>query len=189
LLYDYQFNKEDEKISYEKYTLEELYNKLKEVDPDTDIPKNNRRRVERALTYYNENGFPISMNDGENKLLYDCIFIGLTCDRDLLYSRIRRKTEVMFENGLLKEVKELYVKNINGPIIASAIGYKELYEYYKGNILLEDAIIEIKDNSTHYAKRQYTWFNNKMNINWFNVDFNNFNNTVLEVLEYIKNKK
>ncbi len=187
LLYDYRFNKETGKTSYEQYTLEELYKMLKEVDPETDIPKNNRRRVERALTYYNENGFPMSKNDGENTLLYDCIFIGLTCDRELLYKRIRRKTEIMFENGLLKEVKELYDRNVNGPIMNSAIGYKELYEYYRGNISLEDAIKEIKDNSTHYAKRQYTWFNNKMNVNWFNVDFDNFDNTVKQVIEHIKN--
>lgn len=186
LLYDYEFKEETQRISYEMYTLDELYSKLKEIDPDTDVAKNNRRRVERALTFYNENGFPISMKDGKNEMLYDAILIGLSADREILYNRIRSKTETMFEQGLLQEVKKLYDKGVNGPIIKSAIGYKELYEYFNGECSLEDAIINIKANSTYYAKRQYTWFNNQMKVMWFNVDFNNFDNTINEVQKYIK---
>ncbi|MFA7688993.1 MAG: tRNA (adenosine(37)-N6)-dimethylallyltransferase MiaA, partial [Bacilli bacterium] len=188
LLYNYEFNKEKQSITYEKYALEDLYNKLKAIDPDTDIAKNNRKRIERALTFYNENGFPISMKEGKDELLYDVIFIGLTADRKVLYNRIKRKTELMFEQGLLNEVKSLYDRKINSPIINSAIGYKELYEYFNGNYTLEEAIINIKNNSTNYAKRQYTWFNNQMNIKWFDVDFNNFDNTIKAVLCYIKEK-
>lgn len=188
LLYNYEFKKEDNDISYELYTLEDLYDKLKEIEPDTDIPKNNRKRVERALTFYNENGFPISMKDGKNKLLYDAIFIGLTTNRDKLYKRIRRKTELMFEHGLLNEVKDLYDNKINGQIINTAIGYKELYEYFNGNCSLEEAILNIKNNSTNYAKRQYTWFNNQMQVKWFEVDFDNFDYTIDQVVKYIKDK-
>lgn len=184
LLYNYEFNKEEETISYEMYTLDELYNKLKEIDPDTDIAKNNRHRIERSLSFYNENGFPISMKSGKDNLLYDAIFIGLKADRELLYSRIRRKTEIMFEQGLLQEVKELYDKKTNGPIIYSAIGYKELYEYFDGKTSLEDAISNIKSNSTYYAKRQFTWFNNQMDVKWFDVDFNNFDKTIEDVILY-----
>jgi len=186
LLYNYEFNKEEQTISYEKYTNEELYAKLKEIDPDTDIAKNNRHRLERALTFYYENGFPISMKKGKNELLYNAIFIGLTMDRKILYDRIRRKTEIMFEQGLLSEVKALYNRKIDSPIVKSAIGYKELYEYFNGNCTLEEAIVNIKNNSTNYAKRQYTWFNNQMNIKWFNVDLDNFDNTINMVLSYIK---
>ena len=66
------------------------------------------------------------------------------------------------------------------------INFKELLEYFDGNITKEEAIELIKKNSRRYAKRQYTWFNNQMNVNWFNVDFDNFNNTIDEVYNYIK---
>lgn len=185
LLYDYKFNEEDNKISYEMYTLDDLYNKLKEIDPDTDIPKNNRQRIERALTFYNENGFPITMKDGKDKLIYDVDMIGLRTDRDKLYERIRRKTEIMFEAGLLQEVKNLYKNKVNGQIVHTAIGYKELYDYFDGNITLEEAIMNIKSTSTYYAKRQFTWFNNQMDVKWFDVDFNDFDKTINEVEDYL----
>ena len=66
------------------------------------------------------------------------------------------------------------------------IGYKELFEYFDNNISLDEAIELIKQRSRRYAKRQYTWFNNQMSVNWFNVDFNNFDNTVEEVIDFIK---
>lgn len=186
LLYDYQFNIENSKISYELYTLDDLYTKLKEIDPETDIAKNNRKRIERALTFYNENDFPISMKEGKNKLLYDAYIIGLKADRTMLYERIRKKTEIMFEEGLLQEVKDLYKNNVNGQIVHTAIGYKELYDYFDNKISLEAAIMNIKANSTSYAKRQFTWFNNQMKVNWFDVNFDDFNETIKEILEKIK---
>lgn len=185
LLYNYEFKKEAERTSYEVYSDEELYDKLKEIDPETDIAKNNRRRLERALDFYNENGFPISMKAGKDTLKYDAVFIGLKSDREDLYDRIRRKTEVMFENGLLQEVKALYNKGVNGPIVGSAIGYKELYEYFYHKCSLEDAISKIKANSTYYAKRQFTWFNNQMDVTWFDVNFNDFNKTEEAVINYL----
>ena len=125
------------------------------------------------------------MKDGKNKLLYEATFIGLTADRDKLYERIKRKTEIMFENGLLEEVKNLYDNKIKGPIVYSAIGYKELYNCFDHKCSLEEAISEIKSNSTSYAKRQFTWFNNQMNVTWFQVDFNNFDKTIKEVENYL----
>ena len=93
----------------------------------------------------------------------------------------------MIDEWLISEVKELYDKNINTIPINTAIGYKELYKYFNNEISLEDAIELIKRNSRRYAKRQYTWINNKMNVKWFYVDFNNFNNTIKEVEKYITN--
>ena len=66
------------------------------------------------------------------------------------------------------------------------IGYKELFEYFDGNITLEEATNLIKQNSRHYAKRQYTWFNNQMDLKWFKTNYENFNETCEEVLDYIK---
>ena len=91
----------------------------------------------------------------------------------------------MIEQGLIDEVKNLYKKYPNSLILKRAIGYKEIISYLENNITLEKAIEEIKKNSRHYAKRQYTWFNNKMTIKWFDVDFNNFNNTIKDVESYI----
>ena len=71
----------------------------------------------------------------------------------------------------------------------TGIGYKELYQYFDGEISLDDAISLIKSRSRKYAKRQYTWFNNQMDIKWFDVDFENFDNTIKEVIEYIDKQK
>ena len=93
----------------------------------------------------------------------------------------------MINNGLLEEVTNLYKEYPNSKVLKRAIGYKELIKYINNELSLSDAIDEIKKNSRHYAKRQYTWFNNKMNIKWFNTDYNNFTNTVNEVTNYIDN--
>ena len=118
-------------------------------------------------------------------LLYPAIFIGLTTDRDNLYKRIDDRVDVMVHDGLLEEVKALYDKGIRSKAIMTGIGYKELYKYFDKEISLEEAIDLIKKNSRHYAKRQYTWFNNQMDIKWFETNYQNFNKTVEEVTNYI----
>lgn len=184
-LYDYKFNIEvAEKKDYSSYSNDELYNMLLEIDPKTNIHKNNRKRVERALNSYNNTG-TIPGNNKTNKLLYDAIFIGLTTDRDLLYDRINKRVDVMLSNGLLEEAKWVYDTNVRTKAILTPIGYKELFPYFEGDKSLEDCLEAIKQNSRRYAKRQYTWFNNQMDVIWFSVDFNNFNNTVNDVLNYI----
>ena len=66
------------------------------------------------------------------------------------------------------------------------IGYKELFEYFDGVKTLDEALDLIRQRSRRYAKRQYTWFNNQMDVKWFDVDYNNFNNTINEVIEYLE---
>jgi tRNA dimethylallyltransferase len=88
----------------------------------------------------------------------------------------------MIENGLLDEVKSFYDKGIT----FSGIGYKELFDYYMGKISLDDATDLIKRNSRRYAKRQYTFFNNQFNIKWFDVNFNDFDETIGNVCQYIE---
>ena len=121
-----------------------------------------------------------------NKLLYDTIFIGLTTKRDILYEKINKRVDKMIEDGLVEEAKKLYNSNIRTKAVMTPIGYKELFEYFCSNITFEKAIDLIKQRSRRYAKRQYTWFNNQMNVNWINVDFENFNNTVKEAIKIIK---
>lgn len=184
-LYDYKLNKENIANNYEKLSCEELYNKLIELDPNIKIDKNNKRRLIRAINYYKENNKSISENKTD-KLLYDVIMIGLTTSRDKLYNIINSRVDKMIDEGLINEVKEFYDKKIYTKPLINGIGYKELYKYFDKEIHLNDAIELIKKNSRHYAKRQYTFFNNQLNIKWFNVDFDNFNNTIDEVYNYIK---
>ena len=177
-LYDYEFSLEDSQNNYDNLSNEELYNLVKEKDMNADIHINNRKRLIRYLNRKD------STNKGNN-LLYKAIFIGLTTNRDNLYNIINNRVDNMFNEGLVSEVKNLYDQNIRSKAVYTGIGYKELYDYFDGLITLDDAKELIKKRSRHYAKRQYTWFNNKMDIKWFNVNFNNFNETVNEVVNYI----
>ena len=92
----------------------------------------------------------------------------------------------MMKNGLLEEVKSFYDKGIKTKPLLNGIGYKELYKYLEGNYTYEEAVEKIKQNSRHYAKRQYTFFNHQLPIVWFETDFANFNNTIEKVSNYIK---
>lgn len=184
-LYDYKLTEEKETNTYDNLTTEELYNELLELDKDIIIDKNNRRRLIRAINYYKENNKSIN-NNVTNKLLYDCIFIGLTTDRKVLYDKINTRVDIMMKEGLLNEVKSFYEKGIRTKPLLNAIGYKEIYSYLDGNISLEEAIDKIKQNSRHYAKRQYTFFNHQLPVVWFETDYNNFNNTIEKVENYIK---
>ena len=182
-LYDYKFALEEEKQNtYDDFDNETLYKMVKELDEDTDIHVNNRKRLIRRLNQK-------CISSEGNKLLYDAIFIGLTTSRDKLYDRINKRVDEMVNDGLIDEVKSLYDKNIRSKAIMTGIGYKELYDYFDSKISLEEAIDLIKKRSRHYAKRQYTWFNNQMNIKWFDVDFNNFDNTFKSVVKYIEENK
>ena len=184
-LYDYKLNKENINDNYDNLSCEELYNELIKLDKNIVIDKNNKRRLIRALNYYKENNK--SINDNKtNKLLYDVIVIGLTTSRDKLYSIINSRVDRMIDNGLIDEVKYFYDNNVFTKPLINGIGYKELYKYFNNEISLEESIDLIKKNSRHYAKRQYTFFNNQMNVKWFNVCFDNFNNTINEVYNYIK---
>jgi len=182
-LYDYKFNEESIKNDYSNYTNEELYNKLLEINPKTEIHKNNRKRIERELDKYSINSVN---NEKTNKLLYNAIFIGLTTDRETLYNRINNRVDQMLNNGLIEEAKKIYNTNIRTKAVLTPIGYKELFDYFDNKCTLEDSIELIKQRSRRYAKRQYTWNRHQFNLKWFDVDFDNFNNTINEVLEYIK---
>ena len=184
-LFDYTLEESNSNRDLSIYTDYELVNKLKELDKDIDIDFNNRRRVERAYNYYLDNNRSIMENTKGDNLLYPTIFIGLTTDRDNLYKIINKRVDQMINDGLVEEVKGLYDRNIHTKPLVNGIGYKELYSYFDNKISLEDAIEKIKQNSRKYAKRQYTFFNNKFNITWFKVNYDNFNETINDVEDYI----
>lgn len=181
-LYDYRFENEKEKHDYKDLTNEEILNKIKEYNVDTDIHINNRKRLERLLSKL-ENNEEITNN--KDKLLYNIKVIGLTTSREYLYERINNRVDKMIDNGLLDEIESLKDYYKDSRILNSGIGYKEFYNYLFNNKSLEETKEEIKQNSRRYAKRQYTFFNHQFNTNWFNVDFNNFNNTIEEVYNFI----
>ena len=187
-LYDYKFDTESNFNNYDEYSTEELYEMLKKVDPNTDIHPNNRKRIIRSLNYFNNTNKPLSSKEKTDKLLYDVIFIGLTTDRDTLYDRINKRVDVMLKDGLLNEAKKVYESNIRTKAIMTPIGYKELFPYFENKISLDEALDKIRQDSRRYAKRQYTWNKHQINVNWFNVDFNNFENTVNEIIEFINTK-
>lgn len=183
-LYDYRFSFEKERNFYDDLSNEELYLELLKIDKDIVIDKNNRRRLIRALNYYKENNTSIS-NNKTNDILYDAIFIGLTTDREVLYDKINKRVDDMISEGLLFEVKAFYDKGIRTKPLLNAIGYRELYDYFDGNCSLEAATDKIKQNSRHYAKRQYTFFNHQIPVVWFDTDYDNFDNTIKKVENYI----
>lgn len=184
-LYDYKFNEELNKKDYSSLSLDELYQQLLKIDPNTNIHHNNRKRIERALNYYYSNNETLSSKEKTNKLLYDTYFIGLTCDRDILYNRINKRVDMMVDNGLLEEAKKIYDTNIRTKAVLTPIGYKELFKYFDGEITLDESLDLIKQNSRRYAKRQYTWNNHQIPVKWFNVNFKCFNTTVNEILKYL----
>ncbi len=185
-LYDYRFIKENNSYDFSNLSNEEIYNKIIEKDKAIDIHINNRKRLERQHTKILNK---TNVEKTNNIKLYDFTTIGLTTSRENLYNIIDKRVNNMFKEGLLKEVENLYKLNIHSKVVETAIGYKELYEYFDNKISLEEAKELIKRNSRRYAKRQYTFFNNQMDIKWFDVDYNNFNNTIDEVYEYLLNNK
>ena len=185
-LYDYQF-KDEISYDYSAYSNEELYQKLLNVDPNTTIHPNNRKRAERALSYYENHNEPMSQKETNETLLYkDTMFIGLTTDRNILYEKINARVDKMVEHGLLVEAKHIFDSKICTKAVLTPIGYKELFPYFKKEKTLESCLEEIKKNSRHYAKRQYTFFNHQLPVEWIDVDYQNFENTINAVIKSLK---
>ena len=153
----------------------EMLKRLREIDPETadKLHENDKRRIIRAFEIYESTGMTKSFNDEmsiKNESPYSACMIGVTYrDRELLYERINRRVDIMLENGLLDEAKAAYQKNIGGGAV-QAIGHKEFFDYFKGEISLECATENLKRSTRRYAKRQLTWFNKDTRIKWIYKD-------------------
>ena len=178
---DYRFEDEETNETYDDLSNEELYELALKKDNSMQIDKNNRVRLVRFLNRSNNDIVPA-------KPLYDVSIIGLTTTRDNLYRIIDNRVDEMIQNGLVDEVKELYNKYPESRVLKTAIGYKEIIDYLNNIVSLDEAIDNIKKNSRHYAKRQYTWFNNKLDVKWFDVNYEDFSKTVNDVIDYIESK-
>ena len=185
LLYNYVLeDKKEIDIDFSKYSNEELKSKVLALDPKSDIHVNNRQRLEGFLKHYYETGKVIKKTDEINKKIYNFISIGLKSDRETLYKMLDKRVDSMFNEGLLDEAERLYKMNLKN--YTNIIGYRELNEYFNGNISLDEAKELIKRNTRRYAKRQFTWFNNQMkDIKWFNVNYDNFYDTIKEIENYL----
>ncbi|WP_243386950.1 tRNA (adenosine(37)-N6)-dimethylallyltransferase MiaA [Bacillus kexueae] len=201
VLYDYKFtdSKGNEQLRSElekKAAImgkEALYEELVQIDPVSakKIHPNNVRRVIRALEIYYDCGKTMSEVEHTNEAnpLYDVALIGLTMDREQLYKRINYRVDLMVEEGLLEEVKGLYKTGLRDCQSIQAIGYKEIYSYLDGVQSLDSAIEQLKQNSRRYAKRQLTWFRNKMNVEWFDMTPPlSMDEKVEEIFQYIAGK-
>ena len=172
---------------------EELYKMLIKADPCSAkrIHINDKKRIIRRLEIINDGG------DAEKKSFdfrrpntnYDFINICLTMPRDILYNRINERVDIMIKNGLVAEVKSLYKKYSMKCSSMLAIGYKEIINAINGNISIDQAIADIKQNTRRYAKRQMTWFKREANFKWFDIaDYSVYDNLLSDIINFIKEK-
>lgn len=178
---DIAFRKEMEEIA-KKYGNIYLHNMLKECDKISaqKIHPNNVIRVIRALEIYHQTGRPMSEVVRVQSDKYNVIMLGLCPEkREVLYDRINTRVDIMMNAGLIKEAKNIYGQNISLSA-NSAIGYKELFDYFDNKCSLDESIDKIKQNTRNYAKRQLTWFRQDKRINWM---FYNENEKKINLLQ------
>lgn len=194
VLYDFRFteqpNRDENRLAeLERMSPDKLFELLYSLDPEAakEIHPNNVQRVIRAIERVELTGKQkneIEQDQGQEEVYHHYI-IGLSIDREHLYGRINNRVDIMLENGLLEEVQTLYGKGIRDVQSIQAIGYKELYAYLDGNVSFEDAIEHLKQNSRRYAKRQLTYFRNKMDIHWYNP-FTDAERIIKEINEFMQ---
>ena len=192
-IYDYEFVMHEpvEFLDMDDKTNEELYEELKKLDEFSanKIHINNRKRIIRALTLCRLGTSKTeNENNQQHKLIYDAFIVGCTVDRALLYERINNRVLKMIDSGLEQEIKGLLEKGLTFENQSmQAIGYKEWKDYFLNNISKEEVISLIQKNSRNFAKRQYTWFNNQMDVNWVNMlDKEEVNNIIDRIEKWIK---
>lgn len=195
VLYDYIFSeqKRDETRTNQLEARMEtegnlaLYEELQKVDPEQaeKIHPNNKRRVIRALEVYQATEKTLSERQSEQSKTskYDYYIIGLKMDREALYEKINKRVDSMIKNGLIEEVQHLYAQGYEHTQAMKAIGYKELIPYIKGEADLASAVELLKRNSRRYAKRQYTWFKNQMNIHWYDITETKYDKIVDNIIK------
>ena len=172
LLFDYEFyNEEQQDNEYNELSNKKIYEILMEKDPKCleKIHINNRKRLVRALNVLEKHGKGISqiVQQQKHELLYDAKIVGIQKDRDELYQQINSRVDGMFDSGLFEEVEKLFNSGITFDNQSmQGIGYREFKGFFEGSSSLYDVKEQIKKDTRHFAKRQMTWFNNQMNVEW-----------------------
>ncbi|MCR5796199.1 MAG: tRNA (adenosine(37)-N6)-dimethylallyltransferase MiaA [Solobacterium sp.] len=177
-LYDYVFMEEEgEAVAEELKQLdnETLYAMLKEADPPQaeKIHPNNRQRLLRSLSIVKKSGMRQSdiVANQSHQMVYDAFIAGCTMDRAVLYDRISRRVDGMFEAGLRDETASLLQQGVTfEDACMKGIGYREWRPYFAGQMTEDEVREEIKKHSRQFAKRQYTWLRHQMPVHWFRAD-------------------
>ncbi len=204
VLYDIDFEESNSDYSYREELTQLainmgplfLHELLTKVDPTSAeaIHPNNLKRIIRALEYVKQTGEPISAHNEEQrnrKSPYLYRYFVLNKERSNLYEAINNRVDIMINNGLVNEVKQLldmgYTKDM---VSMQGLGYKELIDFIEGHYSLEEAIYKLKKDTRHYAKRQLTWFKREKDVTWVNKDNFTKEDEILEfLLEDLKKKK
>ena len=147
------------------------------AEANVDIPQLNRRRAIRALELA-KFGQDLTNQDQP----FEVLLLGLTDEREVLYDRINKRVDAMMEAGLLAEVAWLY-QNYPDSQASLAIGYKEFFPYFAGQISLDEAVDKVKQNSRRFAKRQLTWFRNRMDVEFYNISEPDFKEKIFARVE------
>lgn len=187
-LYDYDFKLEDSSLSdsYDLLSNEELERRIQAYESGITMDLNNRVRMIRLLAKLDQGWIP---EKNDFSLMYpDVLFIGLTTDRETLYKKIDERFDRMLV-PLIDEVKPYIINGIKSKALKTGIGYKEFYDFFDNRSTLQSVVDLCKKNSRNYAKRQYTWFENQMNVKWFSVNYENFDQTIQEVVNYIEENR
>ena len=178
LIYNIQYNEMEVDLNYrrelekeaEEYGLEVLYNRAKEIDQEAmeKVSANDKKRITRVLEIYNATGRNKTELEKKSRkeVPYNYLIFGINMERSILYDRINKRVDIMLEQGLIEEVKNLINKYSNMPTAMQGLGYKEVKEFLDGNISKEEMIEKIKMETRRYAKRQITWFKRIENIIW-----------------------
>ena len=181
LIYEIDFNEINVDLEYRKELekevckkgLEYLYNKALTIDEEATlkISKNDEKRILRILEIYHATNKTKTELERQSRLKpveYDYKIFAIDMDREILYDRINRRVDIMIQNGLIDEVKDIVKKYKTFPTAMQGLGYKEVVEYLDGKISKEEMIEKIKQESRRYAKRQLTWFRKIENVIWLN---------------------
>ena len=201
LLYNYEL--EDESVSQQQ--LEEVQQKLTQLTglnnvelhdylasfdeaSAHNIHPNNRQRVLRAIEYYLKTKKLLSNRKKVQQFTenYDTLLIGIEMSRKTLYSKINKRVDIMLDHGLFKEVQQLVEQGYESCQSMQAIGYKELIPVINGHMTLEVAVDKLKQHSRQYAKRQMTWFKNKMKVHWLDKENMTLRMMLDEITTHIK---
>lgn len=174
----------------EKRGLEVLYQKALTIDPQAmeKISPNDQKRIMRVLEIYKQTGKTKTEQEIESKkqeIPYDYKVFAISLDRAILYDRINKRVDIMIQNGLIQEVKNLLKKYKNFPTALQGLGYKETKQYLDGEITKEEMIEKIKQESRKYAKRQFTWFRKNKEILWLD-GMENLQKNISIILEQMR---
>lgn len=158
----------------EKLSVQELYEMLKKLDPviSEKIHPNNTVKIIRALEVCKTLNMPMSEAQKIKETPeFDVLWFGLNAEnRQFLYERVNKRVDIMIQNGLETEAKQMFEKYGNMQLLFDTIGYKEFFDYFNGKISHDEMKEQIKQNTRRYAKRQLTWFRQNKKIRWFDIE-------------------